>query len=199
MSKLAVCIPSRGLIHARTLESVMRELEGAGNWRLFTTYDLPIPDCFNSLTEQAIEWGADLIWFVEEDMLLERGTLSALLRADAPLATVNYPVSPTGTPVVQNGTCGTGCTLIQTKVLKEIKTEEGYFRSNVSYMLPDWTPFTPQEQGYGQHDIDLCMRLKKAGYIITVVGRPAAQLRVVQYGQSGTNNGTHEVTVWQFA
>ena len=72
--KFAVCIPSRGTIHSRTIETVMANVadaERAGHvfCGLVLTHDLPIPDCDEVVAQRGMDSGADALWFVEEDVV----------------------------------------------------------------------------------------------------------------------------------
>ena len=68
--RIARCTPSRGLVHSRTEQTadtarMWAELHGH-TWRNFWTHNLPIPNCFNNVVMRAYNWGADLIWILEE-------------------------------------------------------------------------------------------------------------------------------------
>lgn len=193
--KLAVCIPSRGLINSRTISSVLDNLKTIENWSLFFTHDLPIPDCFNTLVADALEWGADYIWFVEEDMLIYEDTLIKMIEANKDIVTVDYPVTETAHAVVRGKFtyCGTGCTLVSRGVLEKT----GEFRSNIEYLLPNFTPHEVKSVGYGRHDVDFCIKAQRAGYDIHVIGN-AGQYKLKQLGQSKTNKGRHEFETWEF-
>lgn len=193
--KLAVCMPSRGLINSRTISSVLENLKTIDDWSLFFTHDQPIPDCFNTLVSNAFEWGADYIWFVEEDMLIYEDTLSKMIDASKDIVTVDYPVTKTAHAVI-NGKftyCSTGCTLVKREVLENT----GEFRDNILYELPDFTPIEVKNEGYGRHDVDFCIKAQRAGYDIHVIGK-AGQYKLKQLGQSNTNKGTHEFEIWEF-
>ena len=103
--KIARCTPSRGLVHSRTEQTADMARQWAEHkgheWANYWTHDLPIPDCFNVITQRAHAWGADLIWILEEDIALEFPTLAlhAMLSAiedGADVAIVDYTV---GSPV----------------------------------------------------------------------------------------------------
>lgn len=191
--KLAICLPSRGLIHSRTIQHLWDELKtGVAQYEIFITHDLPIPECFNHLTKQALAWGADKLWFIEEDMQFPKCTLQKLLDADTPVSTINYPVSEKYDVVdIENGVINkiaTGCTLIDAEVFEKV----GEWRSDIRYSLPDWTPFETNQIGYGQHDVHFTQRCKQEGIEISIVGE-GNQYRVKQLGQERINVGFHDI------
>lgn len=194
--KIAVCMPSRGLIHSRTIEHVLRETQSApAQYFYLFTHDKPIPDCFNDLVKRALDHEADYIWFVEEDMKLPEGVLRAMLDRHKPIVTVDYPVGKSNTVKIENNEvvfCGTGCLLVKSEVFKGL---EPYFRADIEYILPDYTP-TPSKHGYGKQDIDFCIRVRELGYKIHLLEKPAGQYRIAELGEAGVNDGCHKVVEW---
>lgn len=69
--ELAVALPTRGLIHSRTIEAVIQAIEHRGirEYTLVLTHDLPIPDSHETVCKQALATGAEFIWLVEEDVV----------------------------------------------------------------------------------------------------------------------------------
>ena len=196
---IAVLIPSRGMVHSRTMEHILRNLHGK-QAKFFFTHDLPIPDCFNELVSRALAIGATHLWFVEEDMKLQEGTLSALLATDSDIATIDYPVAEFHPTIKYHGedaiACGTGCVLIKAEVFT--KLGKPYFRTDTIYNVGSYaeTKVDPKA-GYGKHDIDFGIRARNAGFKIAVVNKPGGQYRLVHLGKSATNQGTHEITEWK--
>lgn len=170
----------------------MANLEGR-DFKLFLTHDKPIPDCFNDLTERAIEWGATHIWYVEEDMAFPKDTLDRLINSKAAVATIDYPVSDKYNVVDQEdgvyNKFGTGCTLIEVTTFGRAGRE---WRSDISYILPDWRPIQTKGREYGQQDVDFAQRCKQAGVTVKVVGK-GNQYRVIKQGEGHTNQGWHEI------
>lgn len=189
---IAVCLPSRGLIHSRTMECVLRDVKGH-DVEFFFSHNLPIPDCFNEITNRALGGGANRLWFVEEDMYFPEGTLDKLIRSEARVATIDYPVSEDFSVwLEQNGEVmrfGTGCTLIDRSVFEEIGSK---WRSNVEFVLPNWQPNNVNHQTYGLHDIEFAQRCRKAKIKVECVGR-GNQYRLATSGKTSTNQGYHEI------
>jgi hypothetical protein len=186
-------MPSRGLIHSRTVAQVLKNV-ASYEVAFFFTHNLPIPDCFNELTKMAIEWEAEYIWFVEEDMSLYSSVLDDLLALEDPIATVDYPVvesNPQSVISLMNGytICGTGCTLVNTRVFKELGYP--YWRSNTrdarTLKIIDM-PVT-----YGGHDVDFCIRAQDLGYTVGIIRPKVGQYRITEFGKYETNDGSHQI------
>lgn len=95
MMLTAICIPSRGLIFSRCVQSAiegMQALNAVGIATIYCyTHDLPIPDSHNACVEKALSNPAvDKIFFLEEDMYVDPQTFVALATADFDVTTVQY-------------------------------------------------------------------------------------------------------------
>jgi len=204
--KVVAATPSRGLIHSRTVEAVLRESWSIGDdwvgW-LFT-HDLPIPDCFNELVERALATCASAIWLVEEDMQPGPGTLVKMVDAlytPADIAVVDYPVGlpknisgKTYPTVTRDGAgrvtwCGTGCILIQRHVFDSVPRP--WFTLQNRLVKPGvvtWQGGEPSKYG---SDIAFTFACHQLGFKFAVVDAQVNHLRVVERGQSGKNCGFH--------
>lgn len=209
--KLAVCIPSRGLIHSRTIESVeenLKNLDSAWEVGRFFSHDLPIPDAQNDITQRAFDWGADFFWFVEEDNLIYPDTLSKMLEAMVihfcGAVAVDYPVGEKNYSTVakKDGKVmwsGFGCTLVARMVFEQL--EKPWFRTDVSYKIKgDESKMEFEEVNvinkYGGHDIHFGVSLSKLNIpIYELENTICGHLRVDFYGQRGINNGRHKIVL----
>lgn len=204
--KIAVCLPSRGLIHSRTFEAVwinishIQKLEDT-EVELFFSHDQNIPDCFNHVAEYALNWGADFCWFVEEDMVPNDMALLELLSAEGDVRANDYLIDYNGQPVTKYDKdgepifTGMGSMLIPAFVLQKtlpFLTKYSYDIQDGEFIKKDWDP------GYGGQDVYFCMQLKEMGYRLNVVGA-AHHLRVEKLGMPGTNNGAHTIKAIQQA
>lgn len=220
MTSIAVVTPSRGLVHSRTIEAVMSniaEATAAGHlvtgWYL--THDLPIPDCAERAAELGLASGADVIWFVEEDVIpLDHALLAMLPFVGYPPArglcdaiAVDYPVGATedgwGCIVKSDAGevlwCGLGCTLFRREVFERLPRP--WFRDDIQFVRRNdhWearpTPHAPQHR-YGQHDIALSFALREAGMRIEQVpGMTASHAHLEALGAQGTNLGCHQISI----
>lgn len=163
--QIAIATPSRGLIHSRTAQGVftnVQEAQAKGHritgW--FFTHDLPLPECHNRVTKDALASGADSVWFVEEDNIPPPGALLRLvdvLNGDASvgLAICDYPVGKKpycncaahehggpeeGAPPTGERNrllwCGLGCTLVRRKVFEGFdRMGEAYFDTASQFQI----------------------------------------------------------------
>jgi len=212
VTSIVVATPSRGTIHSRTIEAVManvRDVPGFLGWTV--THDLPIPDCHETVTEQALASGAGLIWFVEEDVIPPPDALRESLRLVAEgydMVAVDYPVGAASDGwgcLVRNAEgeilwCGLGATLIRREVFE--KLPQPWFATDTRYIKRGggvWEPapqVLPNEKRYGQQDIYFCMTLREAGFRIgQVPDMTASHAKVEAYGEQGTNVGFHTISI----
>lgn len=142
---IAICVPSRGLIFSRTVQSVingMAELSkiGVGS-AYFTSHDLPIPDAHNYCVETALQNPAiKKIFFVEEDNFIFPDAFVALATSDYDIATLQYNDkngSPFGIIHYNEAQeiiwCGLGATCIKREVFE--KLGKPYFRTDTRYKI----------------------------------------------------------------
>lgn len=140
---IALCVPSRGLVFSRCMQSAiegMQALNAVGIATIFCyTHDLPIPESHIACVEKALSNPAvDKIFFLEEDMYVDPQTFVALATSEHDIATVNYND--------RNGSvngiihyneareilwCGLGATVIRRKVFEDIGRP--YFRTDHRY------------------------------------------------------------------
>lgn len=207
MMKIAVILPSRGLIFSKTAEEVLNNLKGIPH-KIYFSHKRPIPDCFEEPTQKALQ-DPDVthLWFVEDDMVLPPDTLKKLLQADANAVTFDYPVTKDGNGAVfydNGGTvvfCGTGCLLVKRRVFNSIKAP--YFTDTIRWTLLNYgeavklTGSYSSEPGYGTHDITFSLKLWNTGVMIKVIKGKLAQRKLVNLGQPGSNNGQHNIETWK--
>lgn len=204
MDKLAVIVPSRGLMFSETLEELLRELEGF-NCEIFWSHGRSLPDCFNEPTERALadpEVFAVLI--CEDDMILPKGILKKMFAANYPVVALDYPFQQQG-----DATClhdpkgmaywtGTGFILISTAVLKQM--EKPIWRTDTTFdpfIDKDTIHFWPRKLDkvfYGLHDLRFGLLLYSAGVPVLPLKDTAGQRKLAKLGEKGTNNGAHEIT-----
>lgn len=207
MIRIAVILPSRGLMHSKTADELLQNLEGWAH-DIFFAHGLNIPECFEKPLNEALKGDYSHIWIVEDDMILDRDTLSYMFEADVPVATYDYPVSKEGQGVVfktkENKVLftGTGCLLIKRAVFD--KLTKPYFRSDIHWNAVNYGDFirftankidNPSIVGYGLHDVNFGMKLYQADIPISVIGN-TGQRKLVELGKAGTNEGAHNIEEW---
>lgn len=202
--KIAVILPSRGLIFSRTAQELLNNLEGY-DYEIFFAHGLPIPDCFNKPLERALRGSFTHIWFVEDDMIIPEESLSAMLLMDDPVVTMDYPVSKDGQGAVFEADnrvifTGTGCLLVKREVFDVLKPP--YFRTDIKWNAVNhgkFIRFTAQEStrldSYGLHDVTFGIRLWKAHIPISIAGT-IGQRKLIALGKAGSNNGAHQIEDW---
>ena len=113
----------------------LRELRGTEH-AFYFEHAKNIPQCFNSVSLSALldkdfDWTHG--WFIEEDVVVPDGALSALLALDADLAAIDYPLK-VGKSLshreADNRVCwmSLGCTLVKRRVFDVLPVP--YFRSD---------------------------------------------------------------------
>lgn len=198
--KVAVCIPSRGLIHAHTLEHVAKTMieNSSHSWTMHVTHDDPIPDAFNWVCESALYEAPDLIWIVEEDMGFGPLTFSnylSLIDAGADVVASDYAVRPGVTAAKYRADdtldyTGLGCTLMTTQALCGTLP----FSSSYHYLKGSDEPLERSHSSdYGLHDVHFFKQLRRLGLKVEVGLDMAWQYRVVEFGRPNVNNGTHTI------
>lgn len=200
--KLAVILPSRGLIFSATVEEILREVASVGcQWRIFFAHSRPIPECFNEPLEQALAGDFTHFWLVEEDMVYPPGILGDLIATGEPAVAADYPLNTSGGMCVSRDQAGvvrcsgTGCLLLDRATLLAVFP----LTTRVRYMIrgDKWTRVDaePGASDYGLHDAHLGMTLYDRGTPILVVPTLCDQRIVTRYAASKRNaNGWHDIT-----
>lgn len=204
MSKVAIILPSRGLMFSRTAEDIHANHQSVDSVFYFA-HRKPIPDCFEDPTREALlDKHNTHLWFVEDDMILPDGTLEAMLAENQPVVTLDYPVTKDGKGAVLTVGgeviyTGTGCLLVRAEVFAQL--QQPYFRSDIR-----WTPLNYgttvklqgsmyHDGGYGLHDVTFGIKLYQAGIPIHVAGK-TGQRKLLRLGKSGSNDGAHQSEQW---
>lgn len=204
MTRIAVIFPSRGLAFSQTCEELLENLDGYA-YDIFFAHGLSIPDCFNKPLKQALGGSYTHFWIVEEDMILPKGTLKAMLAEKVPAITCDYPVSKEGKASVYrdpDGNAiygGTGCLLMTKKFLKAYK--QPIFKTNKAWdiKMGESLEVTPREMRgdvYGLHDITFGLEAYMRGTPIKVSKIRCGQRRLIALGQQATNKGEHQIELW---
>jgi hypothetical protein len=205
--KLAVVLPSRGLVFSETIAEVIREVRALGRgweWDLFWAHSRPIPECFNEPSREALAWGATHVWLVEEDMALPPGILRELMDAGKPIVAADYPIDDKGHLCVNRDRSGnvrhsgTGCVFAEAEAYRASLPFTTEWCWVVNPGTDKWTrariPPAMEATKYGMHDIEWGMRLLEKGQPIHIIDTVVTQRRVVREAAHHKNAlGWHEI------
>lgn len=203
MDKLAVILPSRGLMFSETLEELLRELEGF-NYEIFWAHEMSLPDCFNVPTEKALaDPDVFALLICEDDMIIPRGMLRRMFELNYPVTAMDYPFRQNGDATVLHDPegkaywTGTGFMLIARAVLD--KMQKPIWRTDQTFdpfVDSDTIHFWPRKLDkvfYGLHDLNFGLTLYSAGMPVHPMAQTGGQRKLVQMGGKHTNKGAHEI------
>lgn len=203
MDKLAVVLPSRGLMMSETLEELLRELRDF-NYQIYWSHGKSLPDCFNEPTEKALkDKDVFAVLFCEDDMILPKGILRKMFSMNYPAVALDYPFRQNG-----DSTClhdpsgfaywtGTGFLLVAKSVLKQM--EKPIWRTDTTYEqfidkdTMHWWPRKLHDVHYGLHDLRFGLILYSNEVPVYPMPETAGQRKLRKLGKPGTNNGAHEI------
>lgn len=200
-TKLAIVIPSRGLMFSKTLEDVLRELKGF-EYKLFWSHGKSLPTCFNDPTEQILN-DPDIfaVLYCEDDMILPKGILKKMFDQHYPVVALDYPFKNDGDSTMLHDPAGnaiysgTGFILIAKSILQALP--KPIFRTDTAWdtmikgdALVFW-PRTLTKVAYGLHDVNLGITLFANDIPIKPMEQTAGQHKLVKLGAQNTNSGKH--------
>lgn len=203
MDKLAVIVPSRGLMYSETLEELLGELEGF-NFEIFWAHELSLPDCFNQPTERALaDPDVFALLFCEDDVIIPKGMLKDMFNTKYPVVAMDYPFQQDGDSTVLHDPegnaywTGTGFLLVARQVLENM--EKPIWRTDTTFdpfVDKDTIHFWPRKLDkvyYGLHDLRFGLLLYSAGLPVKPMEVTGGQRKLNALGQKGTNNGAHDI------
>lgn len=204
MDKLAVVLPSRGMMFSETLEELLGELSDF-KYKIFWAHEKSLPQCFNDPTEEALnDPEVFAVLFVEDDMIIPKGILKEMFAQNYPVVALDYPFQQNGDSTVLHDPqgfaywTGTGFMLVARQVLEEL--EKPIWRTDRTFdpfIDKDTLHFWPRmldKVFYGLHDLNFGLVLYSAGLPIMVLDRTAGQRKLVKLGEKHSNNGAHDIT-----
>lgn len=208
MMKIAVILPSRGLIFSQTADEILQNVKGIPH-RFYFAHRRPLPECFEEPTQRALaDNDITHLWFVEEDMVLPPDTLSQLLELDKAVVTADYPVNSKGRGSVFRDASGkilftgTGCLLVKREVFDELKAP--YFRTDIRWTIKNMGGYVKlvgnkvtSDDGYGLHDVNFGLNICRRGIPIHCIDTKVGQRKLIALGKAGTNDGAHQIEVWK--
>lgn len=203
MDKLAVVLPSRGLMFSETLEELLGELEGF-NYEIFFAHEQSLPDCFNDPTERALK-DPDVfaVLFVEDDMIIPKGILRKMFEVNYPVVALDYPFKQNGDSTClhdPNGFAywtGTGFMVVAKAILENM--ERPIWRTDTTFdqfVDKNTVHFWPRKLTkveYGLHDLRFGLLLYSAGVPVRPMTQTAGQRKLKKLGKKHTNDGAHQI------
>ncbi|NDB59514.1 hypothetical protein EB001_13840 [bacterium] len=203
MDKLAVILPSRGLMFSETLEELLNELEGF-NYEIFWSHEKSLPDCFNSPTEKILkDKSVYAVLVCEDDMIIPKGILRNMFKQNYPVVALDYPFKNNGDSTVLNDPngyaywTGTGFLLIAKPILEAMP--KPIWRTDIAWdtmikgnTLVFW-PRKLTKVAYGLHDVNFGMVLYSQGIPIKMMAKTAGQRKLVALGEAKVNEGKHDI------
>jgi hypothetical protein len=199
--KVAVILPSRGLVFSKTVEELLTELKGI-DYQIFWSHGNPIPDCFEIPTKEALKGDFSHLLVIEEDMILPKGCIKKMLDLDKPVVAYDYPVTDQVSRTVLYETdntayfTGVGIFLIEMDIVRrmpfpiwrsdiawDMKNKNGYIKFTIKKRVGD----------YGQQDIAIGLRLYINRIPIYVMPKATGQRKLVKKGADKTNQGSHQI------
>lgn len=139
---IGFCVPSRGLVFSRCMESVIKGMQHLNSLGILTryygTHDMPIPDSHDFLVSQALQDGCKWIMMVEDDHYIAPEAYEALVASNEPIAILQYN-DKNGSPhgIVHYNEAGeiiwsgVGALLCKSEVFEKIG--KPYFRTDHMY------------------------------------------------------------------
>lgn len=192
--KYKIVCPSRGLVHTRTIQSL---IDNDLNLNNLITGSGDLPHIQNELTREALKSYPDVVIFIEDDMVLPPKTIARMEKVIGAIVAVEYPLDNGYSSVARHNSkpiwCGLGCTMVKRRVLLEVG--DPIFTTDHSYRIHT-DPFRLEKidvpNKYGGHDINFCLRARELGYEIEVVpGVEVEHLRTDALNREQTNKGAY--------
>jgi hypothetical protein len=207
--RLALVIPTRGVIFARTIESSILSPELPRDSHVIIVSGLPIPDAHNKCIERALETDCTHILFIEEDMVIPNGGIPAMIeKAELgfEIVAIDYPLTDSARSTIHyEGEkalwTGFGCTMIARRIFDDVLKKPWLTSDNTVY-IESMSPFKytvkneseRKDKVYGHYDIWFGLQMKKAGIPIKVLsGFKCPHLRMKSWERKTVNAGTHEI------
>lgn len=201
--KLAVVLPSRGLMFSQTFEELLTELRGF-NYKIFWAHSRPLPECFNEPVELALQDdGVFAVLLVEDDMIIPKGAIHKMFAQSYPVVSYDYPFKNDGDSTLLHDPAGnaiysgTGLMLIARSILEALP--KPIFRTDTAWdtmIKGDSLVFWPRKLtkvAYGLHDVNLGIMLFANNIPIKPMAKSAGQRKLVKLGEPGSNNGAHTI------
>ena len=193
----AIILPSRGLIHSRTVEELLNATRNH-EVKLYFSHDNPIPDCFNKPMQQALDDNNQFFVIIEEDMQIPPDFLNKMipqLSKGYDIAFYDYPIRyghhhRATQKSVDILISGTGLIGFRKRAVEQLFPLEADFE----WSLNPPTPIEVKDKAkiYGQHDIGMWVKIYHLNLAHIMLGT-TGHYSLIEYGQKQVNNGFHKI------
>ena len=207
---IAVIFPSRGMVFTDTFKELLDELtDSKALYTIYWSHGNKLPACFNKPLQRALKANHSHIWFVEDDMVLKKGILKELLKANKDIIACDYPLVKfaSGTVLYDKEDnaifTGTGCMLVKKHVLDDMP--KPIFRADIRWGFKQFhdkkVKFTAEnvdpDKVYGHHDITFGLYQYVNNQPISVYKTPLSQRKLKKRGENGNNIGTDTIELFE--
>ena len=168
-------MPTRGIISSQVMDALTVE----GVTHCLYTHDLPIPQSFNHLVDQALQTKFEYFWFVEEDTVVPLGGLQQMMDVGTQVTAINYPLRNYPDRISEGWIwgeriwVGLGCTMVKREVFELLPRPwfVGGFRlaSQVHGHKDPVILLIPWKRQYGGQDLYFCYQVREHGLSLGVV------------------------------
>jgi hypothetical protein len=206
---ITLCIPTRGVIFARTIESAILSKELQRDSAVVIVSGQPIPLSHNECISRALQTACTHLWFVEEDMEIPQGVLTQMIKKAEmgfEIVAVDYPMTDTvRTTIFEDNAktlwSGFGCTLISRRIFEDVLHAPWLSSEHTVYIHKEH-PFTytvkeepeSKDKVYGRYDIWFGLQMKEKGIPIAVIPNVKCNhLRMKSWERKTVNNGAHDI------
>lgn len=204
--KIALTIPSRGVVFAKTIQTALLSKELPEDTTFHVVDNLPIPLSHNRCIELAIEDGASHIFFVEDDMYIPEGVITTMIHLaeeGRPYVCCDYKMAKDtkiNTALESNGIIwwtGFGCTLIDLSIFK--KKGKPYLTADKEVRIDQMRPLKytilNRVPPYGTFDILFGIWCRQNQIPLYVVpNKLVGHLRTESLIKQRSNNGMYPIT-----
>ena len=200
---LALCIPTRGVIFARTIKSTILNPQLGKDAHVIIVEGLPIPDSHNECIRRALSTNCTHILFVEEDVEVPPDGIRRMVGTasdGARIVAIDYPIAH-GKPTIMYVAgkpyfAGFGCTLFD-RTLFEKEFHDPWLTDKYSLGIVSPGKFelhdAPKER-YGKFDIYFGYQCQQLGIQISVIPNLLCKhLRMKTWERKITNVGMHDI------
>jgi len=196
---IATCIPTRGIIFAQTISSLLLELAPFQEKSIYIVEGLPLPESHNECVRRALKGKATHILFLEEDMVIPEyglARMATIAANGAQYVTIEYALEG-GQSIMRLGSdvlwSGLGCTLIDISLF-ERKGEPFFTNDKTISYTGGKMELLNQTNKYGGHDVLFGLWLKEQGIPITIVpNMQCKHLRLASWERKTVNEGVHAI------